>query len=228
MTFDLYLILHHSEWKSAQKSIPYIQKNIKARRIVIVSSREMLAENLCGCDFLDENEVFSGLSFSAVKDFIASLGADTRNTGWYLQQFVKLGIAEKCADEYYLVWDADTIPLNPIEFFSADGKPYFNLKREYFSVYFRTIKKLFGFSKKTHESFISEHMLFRTDFVKEMLKKIEQINEGGGRASGKKSSLPRICCIKTWSKKTNDFSPSLKLTAHSSTTRTQDFTRIAA
>ena len=178
--FDLYLIFAASSWKTVQKSIPSIKKNIKFKRILLVSSEKLLGEDLLGCEFLNENEILQGLTYSAVKDFLKKLGSCEENTGWYLQQFIKLGISRICADDFYLVWDGDTIPLNPIEFFDKNGKPFFNLKREYFSAYFRTIESLFGIKKTRRESFISEHMLFNSEIAREMLAKIEEMSEIGG------------------------------------------------
>lgn len=178
--FDIYLIVEQSSWNEVKNSLPYIRRNIDARKIFVVSSRKILDNDLCECEFLDEDEILEGLSFEAVKGCLSSLDAFTNNTGWYLQQFIKLGISRICKNEYYLVWDADTIPLNPIPFFDKNGRPYLNLKREYFSVYFRTIENLLGLKKNRRESFISEHMLFKTDVVKRMLDEIESSRKFSG------------------------------------------------
>lgn len=173
LSFDIYLIVEHTSWNETKNSLPYIKRNINARKIFVVSSRKILDNDLLGCEFLDENEILEGLSFDSVRNTLASMDAFTKNTGWYLQQFIKLGISRICKDDYYLVWDADTVPLNPIPFFDEKGRPYLNLKREYFSVYFRTIENLFGLGKSRRESFISEHMLFKADLVRKMLEEIE-------------------------------------------------------
>lgn len=174
--FNVYLILAADNWNFSRFAIPYIKKNIPADKVFIVSSKKILNEDLLGCQFIDENEILRdvcGLSFNSVYEYIDSLKGLTKNTGWFLQQFIKLGLSRICTDEYYLVWDADTIPLNPISFFDKNGKPYINLKREYFYSYFRTIQNLFGLEKNTKESFISEHMFFNAAVVREMLDKIE-------------------------------------------------------
>ena len=182
--FKIYLILSSNDWSFAKSKISYIKKNIASYEIVIVSSGKLQTEDLLGCSFLNEDEILKdsyGLSFSAVRDYLMELNAMPENAGWYLQQFIKLGISKISHDEYYLVWDADTIPLNKIDFFDKKGKPYFNLKREYFEVYFRTIDNLFGLKKQENESFISEHMLFKTSVVREMLEKIESNESLGGK-----------------------------------------------
>ena len=90
-------------------------------------------------------------------------------TGWYFQQFLKLAFVRSCyAKEYYLIWDADTIPLNKLSFFE-DGKILVNPKREYHAEYFETIYRLFGIHKSLDYSYISEHMMVKTSVVRQML-----------------------------------------------------------
>ena len=183
--FDIYLTIKASDWDVAKKAVPYIRKNIAPKRIVVVSSKELKSKTICdeefkACVFMDEDSVFEGMSYGAVKAYLKSMNCIESNAGWYLQQFIKLALCYTCKDDYYLVWDADTIPLNPISFFDENGKPFFNLKREYFKVYFTAIKNLLGYAKKTKESFISEHMLFNVKIVKAMLEKIMTSQKYGG------------------------------------------------
>ena len=171
--FDAYIISAVSDFDVLKKNIPYIKKNIPAERIFIVAKERPSEEVLSGCYFLDENSIIDGMTYKAVSEKITSLGADGKHSGWYLQQFIKLGISKTCEKKFYLVWDCDTIPLHPIDFFDAKNRPYFNLKREYKARYFKTIKKMLGLKKQEHASFISEHMLFDTELVKELIQHIE-------------------------------------------------------
>ena len=172
--FDVYIVIKASDWYVAEKTIPYIKKNINPKNIYIISGKD-LKDNLpqeTGCLFLDENSIFPGMTFSSVREYLINLGSLPENTGWYLQQFIKLSLAYLCKNEYYLVWDADTIPLNLLPFFDKKDRPYFNMKREYFKAYYKPIKNLFGYEKKTAASFVSEHMLFNVEVTKQMLQKI--------------------------------------------------------
>ena len=59
--------------------------------------------------------------------------------------------------------------------FSDDGSPYLDNKNEYHELYFTTMKKLLpGLRKMIRSSFISEHMLFNSEIVKELLNDIEK------------------------------------------------------
>lgn len=99
-------------------------------------------------------------------------------TGWYYQQFLKMQYSYICEDEYYMVWDGDTVPCRKINMFSPEtGQPYLDLKHEYHPEYFETMGKLLpGFGKVIERSFISEHMLFRCDIMRGLIADIEKNN----------------------------------------------------
>lgn len=122
--------------------------------------------------FLNENEV---LSMEKVAEVIIkrvasegyTMSADSK-PGWYYQQFLKMSYSSICPDDYYMSWDADTIPLHKIEIADENNIPYFNMKTECRDSYFRTINTLFGFEKSVEQSFISENMLFNTALMEEL------------------------------------------------------------
>ena len=75
-------------------------------------------------------------------------------------------------NDYYLVFDSDTIPLHPIPYFSTDGRPNFITKIEYNKPYFDTIDRLFdGKVGRVNpaESFIAENMMIDKKLMIEML-----------------------------------------------------------
>ena len=96
--------------------------------------------------------------------------------GWYYQQFLKMQYSVVCKDEYYMVWDGDTVPCRKINMFSPEtGQPYLDLKHEYHLEYFETMAKILpGFKKVIERSFISEHMLIRCDIMKSLIADIEK------------------------------------------------------
>ena len=96
------------------------------------------------------------------------------SVNWYYQQFLKMAYSEVCASDYYLCWDSDTLPLRKISMFSDNGKPYLDTKAECNTSYFTTIERLFGFTKIIEKSFISEHMLFNSELMKELISDINK------------------------------------------------------
>ena len=98
----------------------------------------------------------------------------------YIQQFIKMQFSRYTSDEYYLVWDSDTIPVKDIAMFSRTPpqKPYFDIKTEFHQPYFTTISKLFpDVKRQVNASFISEHMLINARYMREMIDEIENNTE---------------------------------------------------
>ncbi len=131
--------------------------------------------------FINESEI---LSIQKMIPIHANL-AENRTTqkyssvNWYYQQFLKMAYAYHCTSDYYLCWDSDTMPLKKLSMFSNDGNPYLDIKNEHNSTYFLTIKRLLGFSKVIEKSFISEHMLFKKDYMIELINEIEASSSKG-------------------------------------------------
>lgn len=175
--YDVVIAIKSSDWNTAKLNFKYIRKNLKPKRLVVISSKQLRSylkpeDNVV---FIDEDRLCPGLSFKSVKAFFENHNLPVSLTGWFLQQFLKLAYAFICEDDYYLTWDADTIPLNPVFMLSdTTGRPYFDMKPEYVEPYFDTLQNLLQLEKIVEESFISEHMLFNVKVVKELLYRIEQ------------------------------------------------------
>ena len=98
-------------------------------------------------------------------------------SGWYIQQFLKMIYCNVCQDEFYLIWDSDTIPVKKVNMFNSNGKPFFDVKTEYHKPYFITMKKIFpDLGKKYKFSFVSEHMIIKTNLMKNMINLISANN----------------------------------------------------
>jgi hypothetical protein len=99
--------------------------------------------------------------------------------GWYFQQLLKLQFAHfDSTEDYYLIWDADTVPLKPMNFFEADGKMLLTKAAEYHAPYFETFRNLFGTEPNREFSMITQHMMVQKSVAREMLARIEQRIEG--------------------------------------------------
>lgn len=175
---DIVICVAYKNCFFLKKNILFINKNLCPERIYIVTNHsnfrmlEGLADNVV---LLDENTLVEGLSFASVRKCLKEhLGINF--TGWYFQQFLKMGFAlTDYAKEDYLVWDADTVPLNPLKFkevTEGKNKYLFMPKTEHHAPYFSTIDRLFAAPKKADYSFISEHMLFNVSIMRELKEQI--------------------------------------------------------
>lgn len=126
--------------------------------------------------FIDEDKLISGLTFKNVSSYLLERGAEVNRAGWYFQQFIKLGLSKlDYISDDYLIWDADCLILNKMEFNS--NKTIFAISDEYNKPYFDTIETIWGIQRQVDFSFISEHMMFKKFIVNEMLGHISKNNE---------------------------------------------------
>ena len=77
---------------------------------------------------------------------------------------------------YYLIWDADAIPLRDMEFFNKKGQILIEKASEYHTPYFHTMESL-GIDDRMHKvvdfSFISEHLMIERAKMVELINLIE-------------------------------------------------------
>lgn len=185
-SFDTLIVITPKDFTRLVRLYPRLISNIDYGRIFLISSKEtesIISANpeLAGeFTVVDENDL---IRFDDVhecirkkmENILAGRELPRGITGWYYQQFLKMQYAFVCRDEYYMVWDGDTIPCKKITMFQEEsGKPYLDMKHEYHAEYFETMGTILpGFGKVTERSFISEHMLFRTDIMRELISDIE-------------------------------------------------------
>ena len=106
-------------------------------------------------------------------NFFLNLGMDDMSrTGWYEQQFIKMEYSRICKKDYYLLWDSDTIPIRNINMFD-NNKPIFDMRKEHHSPYFNSLNRLIHDLHFSKFSYISEHMLIKTEYMKNLLDIIE-------------------------------------------------------
>lgn len=181
MKYDVIIPVAFKDYAFLKKSHQYLCSNLGAERIYILTNGKMARflplEIRQNAKFviLDENELLKGLSYINIYSIIKSQGREHTNAGWFFQQFLKMGFAlsDYCHNDYYLSWDADTIPVRKIDFFDENDRPYFTMKSEFHKPYFDTMEKLIGLNKSNPSSFIAEHMLFNKAVMKELIIKIE-------------------------------------------------------
>lgn len=177
--YDAIIIILAADLLRVKNLLPLMYEGLPVDRLVFVGNEEVgkivAEEKRIPISFLDERSI---LPFEDVERILKErLNVDAvprKIVGWYYQQFLKLGYAQKCENKYYLVWDGDTVPCGKISMFKeGTAIPYLDTKHEYNEEYFITMSKLFpGYHKAIEASFISEHMLFDKDIVNEMLGKM--------------------------------------------------------
>jgi hypothetical protein len=175
MNYDVIIPTTARNVSILEKSLPYIRKNLSPERILIIAKPDLEIRSEIPFQIMDENTLVDGLSYNRVREWVEQRDKYAgKRSGWYLQQFLKLAYAYICREEYYLSWDADTIPLRSISMFEQN-MPVFDVKEEFHRPYFTTINRLFDgkIVKSNNYSYISEHMFFCKKYVLEMLDEID-------------------------------------------------------
>jgi len=169
--YDLVLPINNNDvdkFISMQKNF---EKFIKYDKIVVICPREN--ENFIGNNsfiLIEENLL---VPKKKLTNLFLRLGIEKLNrVGWYEQQFLKMAYSRICKKEYYLIWDSDTYPIRPVNMFK-NGHPIFDMKKEYNSAYFITLSRLIPNLQLSKMSYISEHMIIKTEYMKNLLNEIE-------------------------------------------------------
>lgn len=94
--------------------------------------------------------------------------------GWYLQQFVKIAaVLENDPASTVLIWDADTVPLKPLEFIDAKGQLIYYRGEEYRKSYFDFIELALGLKRTQSFSFIAQSLTTKVSWAKELFDSLE-------------------------------------------------------
>mgnify|MGYP000720032394 CR=1 FL=1 len=189
MKIDVIIPILNRDLQSFLHAYPYILKNLPTRDIILIggSDVENAAGRLGRVKFIHEDSVEPGLTLDAVRRLKKELSGSTRRAGWYFQQFLKMAYARLSDCDYYLVWDADTIPINKIDFFDSSGRPYLAY-RDFVpedKCYEPTQENLLpgkALKKQVRKSFIAEHMLVKTGIMRELLDRLEANHDVPGCA----------------------------------------------
>lgn len=218
--FDALVIVTPKDFSRLSWNHKQLISNLPSRNIRFIGStgvKELLDKELENdsslqkLDWCDEDSIilFDNV-YSCIQDRLSPIlnGQPLPRgiCGWYYQQFLKMQYARVCTDDYYLVWDGDTVPCAPFSMFDSSGKPFFDLKTEYHKPYFDTLIKLLPeaatyetvvdiasitprlirdslknptenvVGKVVEKSFIAEHMIIDCSLMREMLDMIEANN----------------------------------------------------
>lgn len=176
--FELVLVASEDDLSVIAKYYHFYEENFLPSSTVVItknSDRAKKALEDLPVKIVDENQVFEGLTFEAVRKLNAE------KTGWYFQQFLKMAYSYICQNDFYFICDGDTVPLNPLCLYQ-NGKTVFIKKGEYFAPYFNMIDILFDGKVKrdVNFSFIAECMLIDKRVMAALINDIENNDKISG------------------------------------------------
>ena len=181
-SYDCLIIVTPKDYLRLHRNYQRLIDYLPAKNIAFVGDsdlKKLIAADGLNAHYIDENSI---IPFNEVYLYLTKLLSNLLNgeklprgiCGWYYQQFLKMAYSRICEDSYYMVWDGDTIPCKTFTMFDKEGRAYLDLKNEHHETYFKTLSRILpGTGKIVEKSFISEHMLFNCNYMKEILDKIE-------------------------------------------------------
>lgn len=169
---DIVICVAYKDCFFLKKNLYFITKNLSPENIYIITNKSNfgLFKNVKHKVILiDEDNMVPELNFNSVKAVVRShLGVNL--AGWYFQQFLKMAFSlTEFAKESYIVWDSDTVPLNPISLEDKDGHYLFAPGIGKSQAYYDTIDRLFSAPVKNDATFICEHMIFDVKIMRELI-----------------------------------------------------------
>lgn len=97
--------------------------------------------------------------------------------GWYFQQLIKLSaLSLEEGGGVILIWDADTVPLRRLNFFSENGSLIHYAGKENHRPYFENITRLLKIKKTNDYSFIAQCLALRADWGVEFFRRITELH----------------------------------------------------
>jgi hypothetical protein len=165
-----------ADLKVLQLAADGLHRHLPLRQLSVITARrnfrplrKAFGKNV---ELLDEDAVIPGMTLNELRKL--SLPGFPGGAGWYFQQLLKLAIAfRQMEDDYYLIWDADTVPLRPLHFFDETGRMLFTIAEEEHQPYLESYRKLLREEPNREFSFIAQHMIVQKSIAREMLAKIE-------------------------------------------------------
>ena len=172
--YDIVIPLSINDTKTFIQQLDILKKFLYFDKMVIISKNnpKIINENISTI-FINEECLIQRENL--IKIFNTRGINETNRINWYHQQFLKMSYSRICENEYYLLWDSDTIPIKPINMFD-NGYPLFDMKDEHHSPYFITLKRLLPNLHFSKLSYISEHMIIKSEYMKNLLDQIEKNN----------------------------------------------------
>ncbi|MEI7525475.1 MAG: DUF6492 family protein [Mariniphaga sp.] len=172
--YDIVLLVSEKNVNISKLSIKYLLRFTQYNKLYIITAKKNMHhfsyDDKYNIKLLDENSILPGINISNLEQFLTRLKVNSGRAGWYFQQFLKMGICKYPEiSNYYLIWDSDTIMLNPIKFFSKGGKVLINIGGEYHKPYFETYTKITGKSRSVIFSFITEHLMISKSIMNELI-----------------------------------------------------------
>ena len=111
--YDIVIPLNINDSQKLLEHTDILKQFLNFENIIIISpiNSNIINDNL-KVNFINEDELIPKIN---IKEIFLKRGINEYDRiGWYEQQFLKMSYSSICKKDYYLLWDADTIPIKKI------------------------------------------------------------------------------------------------------------------
>jgi hypothetical protein len=167
-----------NDYAISKLAIKSIRQNDTNSEIVIISNTATLCKfNNNDTININEDYLLNDVSYKTIKDFFYLNDVKSIRSGWFFQQFLKMGYSLICPDSYYIIWDADNLLLRKQD----STKPqkfldFFVLRSNAAeSYYYDFLEAFFPFMKGKVDrgrSYVTENMIIKTEIMVEIINEI--------------------------------------------------------
>ena len=173
--FEVFAACKGNDLVTLRYAIERLRLHLKPQSINIATAHKNFGsfEKVLGSsvNLVDEDKLIPDMTLDALRQLPVPFFP--RAAGWYFQQLLKYAWCfQNPKVGHYLIWDADTILLKPLDFFDEQGRVLMTKATEYHAPYFAVFEKLFGVPAAYEFSFISQHQMMDKKLLQEMLASI--------------------------------------------------------
>ncbi|MEI8668065.1 DUF6492 family protein [Pseudoalteromonas sp. B131b] len=156
-TIDVVTVVAGIDLKNIQLVLDSLTNRLNVNKVFVITNAVEKVPRSESVVVIDEKELISTSDINKMKNIPVAY-FPTR-FGWYYQQFLKMQFAKStyCQGDY-LIWDADTVLLKPLDLIE-EGKYIFTVGKEKLNKdYHITYERLLGNEPKVKSSMISQHL----------------------------------------------------------------------
>ena len=186
MKFDVVICVSKLHLGCAPKSIRSLSFFLQPHRLLVVTAKSNFAKlrsklvDVEKVQLLDEDSLIPGIRLCDVQRVMKERTGSSKRANWYFQQFLKMAFSQdRSAPDRYLVWDADTLLLNRLDFLDEQDRVLITKSAEYFQQYFVFTQRVLGFKRLVNHSFISEHMMIDKKYMAELIELFIEKGQSG-------------------------------------------------
>ena len=113
--YDVIIPVSSKHIKQILVNFDFIFYNLSINKLKLICKKDLFSyfPKNPSIEFLDEDTI-AFFNVNTIKHLLQNRGASPQRAGWYFQQFIKMQYSFICKNNYYLIWDADTIPISKI------------------------------------------------------------------------------------------------------------------